>query len=386
MMEVHSEASLYGAVLTPPGTAAIAALAIQGQQAWTVAKKLFRPFAPAAPWPPDDPQPGRFWLGRFGDPRNRVLADEIVLTLCQLAPQPRVEIHGHGGREVIAWIQETLKTHGVRFFSWPEFAQLTTEDPSRTAAEIALAEAPTVRTAGILLDQMHGAFARAVDRVRSALQCADGSEASRLLDDLTRYAEVGQHLAAPWRVAVLGAPNVGKSSLVNTLAGYQRSIVSPAPGTTRDVVTTLIALDGWPVELMDTAGLRDPAESVEKLGIDLAKTAGQEADLCLWIFDASQQPIWPDHELRNVRLIVNKIDLHPVWDLDRAAGARRVSAQTNQGIADLCRMLSGWLVPHCPGPGAAIAFTAELTEKVLNAKQFCDAGSFPDALRVLNRI
>src|SRR5207244_11945531 len=101
-----------------------------------------------------------------------------------------------------------------------------------------------------------GAVGPAVDAARAALRRGDAMEAGRLLDELARYAGVGRHLTAPWRVAVAGAPNVGKSSLVNALAGYQRSVVAPTPGTTRDVVTALLAIDGWPVELADTAGLR----------------------------------------------------------------------------------------------------------------------------------
>src|SRR5207237_636472 len=104
-----------------------------------------------------------------------------------------------------------------------------------------LSKAPTVRTASIQLDQYRGAFARAVE---AAL--ADPA----LIPELARFAPVGRHLVAPWAVAVVGPPNVGKSSLVNALAGYQRAVVSDVPGTTRDVVRTLVALDGWPVELI----------------------------------------------------------------------------------------------------------------------------------------
>src|SRR5205085_10015517 len=102
-----------------------------------------------------------------------------------------------------------------------------------------LTRATTVRTASILLDQYHGAFTRAVE---AAL-----AEPAHVAE-FARYAPLGRHLVAPWTVAVVGPPNVGKSSLVNALAGYQRAVVSDMPGTTRDVVRTLVALDGWPVE------------------------------------------------------------------------------------------------------------------------------------------
>ena len=87
------------------------------------------------------------------------------------------------------------------------------------------------------------------------------------VERLRELVPVAEHLDRPWRVVIAGAPNVGKSSLVNALAGFARSLVSPTAGTTRDVVTTRIALDGWPIELCDTAGQRESADAVESAGI-----------------------------------------------------------------------------------------------------------------------
>jgi hypothetical protein len=111
-------------------------------------------------------------------------------------------------------------------------------------------------------------------------------------------------LTTPWRVTVAGAPNVGKSSLVNALAGYQRSVVSATPGTTRDVVTTVIALDGWPVELSDTAGMRDDAVRWRARKYSRGGAA-READLCLWVLDA-WCAVWPAVPSQDTRLILNK--------------------------------------------------------------------------------
>src|SRR4029453_3197945 len=100
------------------------------------------------------------------------------------------------------------------------------------------------------------ALGGAVRQVVAEITREDWSDAVELLGAVLEFAELGQHLTAPWRVVLAGPPNVGKSSLINALAGYQRTIVSHVPGTTRDVVTTTTAIDGWPVELADTAGLR----------------------------------------------------------------------------------------------------------------------------------
>jgi tRNA modification GTPase len=242
-----------------------------------------------------------------------------------------------------------------------------------------LAEAPTARTAAILLDQHEGALPRALSEVVAALDRRAEPEAGRLLAELTRFREVGRHLTAPWRVVVAGAPNVGKSSLVNALAGYQRSVVAATQGTTRDVVTAPLAVDGWPVELADTAGLRPDAGSLEAEGIRRAEAEAAAADLCLWVLDASAPPVRPTLPSSPVRLVVNKVDLPPAWDLDQATGALRVSARTGAGLAELGQALSGWLVPEPPAPGAAVPFTASLCDQIEEAWRHLAAGRLVEA-------
>ena len=100
---------------------------------------------------------------------------------------------------------------------------------------------------------------------------------------------MGRHLIEPWKVAIAGKPNAGKSTLMNSLAGFDRSVVSPVPGTTRDAVGVSLAFDGWPVSLIDTAGLRESADILEEEGVRRAKEALATSDLCLWIVDASEE-------------------------------------------------------------------------------------------------
>src|SRR5262249_61271135 len=115
-----------------------------------------------------------------------------------------------------------------------------------------------------------------------------------------------------------------------------RCLVAPTPGTTRDLVAAAMAIDGWPVELADTAGLRVDADSLEQDGISLARAAAASADLCLWLLDAQAPPVWPDFRAESVRFVINKIDLPAGWDLNQAADAVRVSALTSAGLDHLC--------------------------------------------------
>ncbi|HEY7309313.1 MAG TPA: GTPase [Gemmataceae bacterium] len=357
-----ADAPTWLACLTPPGQAALAALGLYGPRAWQALRNIFRLRSGSSL--PDAPVAGRFWLGRLGGE----VADEVVVAVKGVAPVPWLEVHGHGGREVVRFLLDLLREQDLQICSWEDFLRRTSGDALSAAAAVALAQAVTVRTAGILLDQQQGALGRAMDAVLAALDRADTTAADEGLAQLARYVEVGPHLTRSWRVVVAGAPNVGKSSLVNALAGYQRSIVAATPGTTRDVVTTRIALDGWLIELADTAGQRAEAEELEEQGIRRARTSMASADLCLWLLDASAPPVWPAEKIDAVQYVVNKCDLLSAWNLECDGGAVRVSAKTGEGLAELCVAVVAQLVPDPPPPGAAVPFMPRLGAGIAEAQ------------------
>ncbi len=202
---------------------------------------------------------------------------------------------------------------------------------------------------------------------------------------MARYTPLGRRLTAPWRVVVAGPPNVGKSSLVNALAGYQRSIVTPTPGTTRDVVTTRLAIDGWPMELADTAGVCDATDALEAEGVRQARRTAAAADLCLWLLDVSTAPGWPQTEM-TTRWIINKIDLPTAWDLAEAPGAVHVSARTGAGLPELCAALGRWLVPDPPPVGAAVPFTESLCAGVEEASRLLAVGCGEEGRRLVEAL
>jgi tRNA modification GTPase len=149
--------------------------------------------------------------------------------------------------------------------------------------------------------------------------------------------------------------------LVNAILGYQRALVSDTAGTTRDVLTDLTALDGWPVEITDTAGLGPAASALEEESMLLAQRQVGSADLVLLISDLSAPWIgdhqrWLQQQQRPHLLVHNKSDLASGPPADRPAGLL-TSARQGTGIADLVAIVSQQLVPHVPAPGTAIPFT-----------------------------
>lgn len=363
--------------LTPPGTGAIATLAVRGPDAWALARALFRPRSASGRLLPDAPEEGRLWLGQFGAD----VADEVVLTVKATQPLPWVEIHCHGGREVVGQLLAALAERGATVCDGAEFLRATTNDALQALAAEALARAPTTRTAALLLDQYHGALRRALD----ALHETTPAFVERLAA-LAKYAPLGRHLVEPWRLVLAGPVNVGKSSLLNAIAGYQRSIVAATPGTTRDVVTLHTALDGWPVEMADTAGLREGPEELESQGIERARRAAAEADLVVWLLDASS-PTALDATLPPGALpVINKVDLPSAWELDRVAGAVCVSARTGEGLGELCQAISRRLVPEPPPPGAALPFTPWLADRIEQAAARARAGDISEAQALLDSV
>jgi tRNA modification GTPase len=372
-----ADATTFVACLTPPGNGAIATLGLRGPRAWPAVRAVFRTRAGAQP--PLNITEERFWLGRAGGQ----VGDEVVLAVNKAEPLPWIEIHCHGGREAINFLIDVLCEQGLTPCSWEAFLTKSESDPLRAAAAVALGRAVTVRTASILLDQCHGALGHALDAITKNLDHGESERALLQLTLLLDQARLGLHLTQPWRVVVAGAPNVGKSSLINALAGYTRSVVAPTPGTTRDVVTVRVALDGWPVELSDTAGLRADAAPLEAVGIERARATLSDADLCLWVLEAAMTPVWPEALAPPVHLVINKTDLASAWDLDQAAGAARVSARTGEGIPELGAALARGLVPTPPAPGDAVPFTSALVEGIREAGELLRQSEVERARRVL---
>jgi tRNA modification GTPase len=338
--------------LTPPGRGAITTLLVEGTAAAeTVAACLAGPRGAALA----ARQPDRLLVARFGPPPG----EEVVV---RRRADGSVEVHCHGGTAAAARIVELLARRGARPVPWRHWIRGRAGDRIAAAAEEALADAPTARTAAILLDQYHGALRLAIDAIRGALVRGDQAAAARDLAVLVHRAPLGQHLVRPWQVVVAGPPNAGKSSLTNAMLGYGRAIVHHAPGTTRDLVTAATVLDGWPVEVCDTAGLGEAETDLERAGIGLAHERMAAADLLLLVFDRSRPWTATDAALATAwpaaLVLYNKADL-PAAALPAERPHQLVSARHGAGVAELLAAIVRRLVPEPPPPGAAVPFTPE---------------------------
>ena len=343
--------------LTPPGRGAVATVLVEGPGAREAVVANFHPQGPQER-PTDRP-----CLRRFPSETG-----EEVVVRCR--SDRSVALHCHGGEAAVARILDVLVRQGCRAVEWRDWVRDTHDDPITAAARIALAEARTERTAAILLDQYQGALRRALDAIEQALTSNETPSARQQIETLLSRADLGLHLSKPWRVVLAGRTNVGKSSLINALVGYDRAIVHHAAGTTRDVVTAQTAVDGWPIELSDTAGWNRSAGELERSVGELAQKRLAEADLAILVFDAAQPWSGADravmHSVPSALVVHNKSDL-PLSRGGRAAGLA-VSALTGEGIGKLVHGIADRLVPELPSPGGAVPFTLQQAEylKVLS--------------------
>ena len=357
---------------TAPGRAALALVRLSGASAGDVCRRL-------TGRPP--PAPRRAVLRRMHDPQSGELLDRgLVLWFpapASFTGEDVLELQVHGGRAVTAALLDALTTMpGLRPAEPGEFTRRAFLNGrlDLTAVEglADLVDAETRAQARQALRQLDGALGRlyggwrqtllgALARLEAEIDFASDEDVPADLLETVRpdvrrlSAEITAHLADGHRgerlragltVAVVGPPNAGKSTLVNRLAGRDVAIVTPLPGTTRDVLEVHLDLAGYPVTLLDTAGLREAADLIEAEGVRRARARAACADVCLTMFDGTA---WPELDPPTLALIdelavivVNKRDLSVLPEplTIRGRAALPLSSVTGEGIAALLETLT----------------------------------------------
>lgn len=383
------------AIATAPGSGAIGVVRVSGVDTYRVADAVFRGARGARP---SDVPAGRVVYGAVS--HGTVLIDEAVLLTFRsphsYTGQDVVEVQSHGGPAVLRRVLDACLAAGARSAGPGEFtlrAYLNGRiDLAQAEAVLDLVNASTDAarrnaTLGLsgALSQRLGAIQTDLTSAYAAVQAAfdypeEGVEAARLSEPLARAGTVVDELLATVeagrlsrhgaRLAVLGRPNAGKSSLLNALLGYQRSLVSATPGTTRDYLEAPMVIGGIPVTVIDTAGIRSASDHVEAGGVELSRSIARGADMRLLLIDGSA-PLGSEEKalLREVAAVgeasgrgagatvyvASKADLEPAWtdaELRAVVGDAevvRVSAVTTTGLDELQRALADRLVGDAAG-------------------------------------
>ena len=281
--------------------------------------------------------------------------EEVVL--CRLSEYV-LAIHCHGGEIAVSRIMNDLKSINVKIVNWNQLNEKNISSFDIEMNEL-LSQTQTVRTANIALQQQSGLLFSAFQNLSVPNPDQQWGDLANLVNQLLKWSPFGLHLTTAWKVVIAGRPNVGKSSLVNQLAGFERAIVFDEPGTTRDAVGIELVFDGWLMQVVDTAGIRSEAISLEKEGITRSLSLLEEADCQVIVLDQSQPLTGEDINLLdqcpNAIIVSNKCDLPNAWDktessLDHPSILQVIplSALSGEGIESLCEKIIETLIPDIP--------------------------------------
>jgi tRNA modification GTPase len=355
-MENHTIA----AIATPPGSGGIGVIKISGANALPIVSAFFRK-ANSTPSHRKDHLPPhkngarlslesrRLYYGHVNDPDTGKTIDEVLVTFMK-APRTYtredvVEIQAHSGSVGLRSIMELVLRQGARLAEPGEFTKRAfingRIDLTQAEAVIDVINAKTKTALKIAASQLNGRMKTGIETMRSRLleilteieagidfpeDISEGSTADKTiqvlqkdvrqpLDGLIKQCDSATVLRDGLRLAVVGRPNVGKSSLLNRLVQKDRAIVTSIPGTTRDVIEETFNIQGIPILIMDTAGLHETQDPIEVMGINKAHESIEKSDLILFMVDCSQSltpadtMIYQAYQNRKMIIVINKIDL-----------------------------------------------------------------------------
>jgi tRNA modification GTPase len=353
------------AIATAPGESAVSILRVSGSEARAVVKKL-------AGSAFDSVQPRTAHLLSLRDTDGALVDRALALWFkgpASYTGEDVVELHCHGGVLVTRRVLDLLLAAGARAAEPGEFTQRAflngKMDLTQAEAVMDLIQAQSALALRAANEQLEGSIGREAEAMRAelievlahieayidfpdedispdvgaALQARISGVAERC-DRLLATSEHGRILRHGARTVICGQPNVGKSSLLNLLLGFDRAIVNERAGTTRDTIEEVVQVHGFPLRLVDTAGLRESGDEIEQQGIHRSEREIERADLILEVLDGSlpcseaqRVPLRPELEKRRL-VLLNKADLgiHPSW---QEPDAVRLSCAQNIGVEEL---------------------------------------------------
>ncbi len=396
------------AIGTPIGKGAIGIVRISGKEALPILKSLFRRKSGKET---KEFEERKMYYGvvvdRFGEPIDEVLAVYMKAPR-SFTGEDVVEIHSHGGIVVVRQILREVLSLGARLAEPGEFTMRAflngKIDLTQAEAINQLIEAKSELSAKVALRQLEGSLSRKIRELRdfiletkAYIEAAvdfpeeeveiieSGKVKERLLEAVGRIEEViktyreGRLIREGIKVAIVGKPNVGKSSLLNALLQEERAIVTEIPGTTRDVIEETVTFKGLPLRLIDTAGIRQAEDRVERIGIEKSLEKLKEADVVLFLIDGSEGFTEEDGEIlerieekKKVILVINKADLELKFRCRDAKELRlercvEISAKKGEGIEKLAELITElvMLEPETVLGGDEVVITSERHKELL---------------------
>ncbi len=373
--------------LTGKGPGALSIVQLGGPKVWDAIRREFQSSKQSLL--PTIPNSGSAWLGSF--PEEKHCGDQVLLVWRGDAKEGFAEIQSHHGLLADQALAKKLASMGFEV-SKPIEVQDTqhfadSKAPFEREKLKALALCPNQIWLSRILTWADRDWPRAIEKIRLLLNCGKWTEVRELVQSALVLEPWSTRLVKPFEVLLAGPPNAGKSSLLNRLVGYERAIVSPIPGTTRDLVSGQIALKGWLVNLTDSAGLRETDHPIESQGIELVKGQMVRSDVLIWVTDAHSGHTSLtekgfgrvfDHKME----IANKVDLvEPFEKIGTSFLA--ISAKTGQGMENLLQALSAKLgLPDFPA-WLPIPFTNSLSGCLQALLDLIQKEKAPEALEYL---
>lgn len=366
-MSITKEFDTITAISTPLGEGAIGIVRLSGTDALAIAQSVFKGKNL------EQVASHTINYGHIIDPKTGTIIDEVMVSV-MLAPKTFtrenvVEINTHGGIAVTNEILQLLIRQGARMAEPGEFTKRAflngRVDLTRAEAVMDIIRAKTDKAMTIAVKQLGGSLSQLINDTRqeilntlaqvevnidypeyddveemtTALLREKTQEFQSLLENLLRTAKRGKILREGLSTAIIGRPNVGKSSLLNNLLREDKAIVTDIAGTTRDVIEEYVNIKGVPLKLVDTAGIRETDDLVEQIGVERSKKALQEADLVLLVLNASEKLTDQDRALLNLSqgsnriILLNKTDLEQKIELEQLPDDYiPISVLTNQNI------------------------------------------------------